>query len=245
MTDKIKILFLAANPKNVSQLGLGAEFKQIRQKIESSTERDRFELVSEWAVTSGELVGILLKHQPHILHFSGHGSRTQGVALEDEQGNMRLLKKAALTNLMRVLKDNIRMVVLNACYSVDQGKQLQDIVDFTIGMDRAIGDQAAIAFAPTFYEALASGRSVETAFEAGKAQLDLTDIPESKTPKLLVRYGVNPTECFARPDAVNPNTDSGAGERKMPGGDQYNISQPISGDVHGPVTGMSFGGSKR
>ena len=37
---------------------------------------------------------------------------------------------------------------------------------------------------------------METAFELGKGQLDLSKIPESDTPKLLVRYGATATEII-------------------------------------------------
>jgi hypothetical protein len=52
-------------------------------------------------------------------------------------------------------------------------------------MDRAIGDQAAVAFTLGFYQALGAGRSIPDAFAFGKVQLDLLDIPESVTPQLL------------------------------------------------------------
>lgn len=205
MPDKIKILFLAANPVDVkSRLRLDEEFKQIRKKLRAAKERDCFELVSEWAVTPGDLAQVLLDHEPHILHFSGHGSKTQGIVLEDESGKMFFLDKRALANLLKILKDNLRMVVLNACYSQDQAKHLQEIVDFTIGMNNAIGDEAAIIFASYFYQGLAFGRSVETAFELGKGQLDLSKISESSTPELLVRYGVNPNESILSNESEAP-----------------------------------------
>jgi len=242
MTDKIKILFLAANPVDVkSPLQLKKEFEQIRERLNAAKERDRFELVSEWAVTSKDLQQILLNHEPHVLHFSGHGSKNQGIVLEDESGRMRLLDKQAFANLVKVLKDNIRMVVLNACYSVDQGKLLNDIVDFTIGMDRAIGDEAARVFASSFYQGLAFGRSVETAFELGKGQLDLSDIPESKKPKLLVRYGVSSTErLFPKGKAdleTHPSEDRREETRTQ--GDQ--VDQSFTGTIHGDVYGIRKG----
>jgi hypothetical protein len=197
MAEKIKILFLAANPVDAkARLRLDEEFKQIRKKLRGGDQRDCFELVSEGAVTAEDLQEILLCHKPHILHFSGHGSETQGIVLEDQSGKMRLLDKQAFANLIRALKDNLRMVVMNACFSEDQANYLKEIVDFTIGMGKAVGDKAAIVFASHFYQGLAFGRSVETAFELGKGQLDLSTIPESDTPKLLVRYSVTATEVL-------------------------------------------------
>lgn len=241
MADKIKILFLAANPVDTkSRLRLDEEFKQIRKKLRGGDQRDCFELVSEWAVTAEDLEEILMHHKPHILHFSGHGSETQGIVLEDQSGKMRLLDKQAFANLIRVLKDNLRMVVLNACYSENQANYLKEIVDFTIGMGKAVGDKAAILFASHFYQGLAFGRSVETAFELGKGQLDLSNIPEADIPKLLVRYGCASTQVIVpqadterEPNHANESSTSfhNSGETKV--GVQ-------GGEVHLPHSTFTF-----
>jgi hypothetical protein len=197
MAKKIKILFLAANPVDTKyRLRLDEEFSQIRKKLRVGKERDCFKFESEWAVTPDDLQEVLSTHEPHIVHFSGHGSQTEGIALEDKSGNTFLLDKQAFAELLKIIKGNIRIVVLNACYAKDQAEALTEIIDFTIGMNKAIGDRAAIVFASYFYQHLASGRSVQAAFRLAKNQLDIFKIPESDTPELLVRYGVNPNEII-------------------------------------------------
>jgi hypothetical protein len=197
MAKKIKILFLAANPSDVKyRLRLEEEFKEIRKKLRASKERDSFKLVSEWAVTPDDLQGVLSEHKPHIVHFSGHGSQTEGIALEDKSGNTFLLDKQAFAELLEIMKDNIRMVVLNACYATDQAREIRKIIDFTIGMNKAVGDKAAIVFAAYLYQNLADGRSVQDAFRLATTQLKIFKIPDSETPELLVRYGVDPNEEF-------------------------------------------------
>jgi hypothetical protein len=237
MAEKIKILFLAANPVDAkARLRLDEEFKQIREKLRGGDQRDRFELVSEWAVTAEDLQKILLDHEPHILHFSGHGSKTDGITLEDQSGKMRQLNQQSFANLIRVLKDNLRIVVLNACYSEDQANYLKEIVDFTIGMGIAVGDKAAILFASHFYQGLAFGRSVETAFELGKGQLDLSTIPESDTPKLLVRYGVTATEVLVSPVEVGEANDPNDSDLR-PGSTSFHNEGPFKG-VQGSVVNL-------
>jgi hypothetical protein len=93
-------------------------------------------------------------------------------------------------------KDNIRVVVLNACFSRPQAAAITEVIDCAIGMNSAIGDKAAIVFAAAFYQALGFERSVKDAFESGKAALMLEGIPEEKIPELLVRKGVNPRTIF-------------------------------------------------
>jgi hypothetical protein len=88
------------------------------------------------------------------------------------------------------------VVVLNACFSRPQAEAIVEVIDCAIGMNKAIGDEAAIVFAAAFYQSIGFGRSVEEAFESGKAALMLEGIPEESTPELLVRKGVDPSAIF-------------------------------------------------
>ena len=45
-----------------------------------------------------------------------------------------LVSSAALADLFKVLKDNIRVVVLNACYSEEQAQAIVEEIDFVVGM---------------------------------------------------------------------------------------------------------------
>src|SRR3954447_17829712 len=189
--DKLKVLFLAANPAGPQPLQLDEEIRQITAKVRASEHRDSLELVSRWAVRPDDLVQALLEVRPHVVHFSGHGSKAQELILLDDQGNPKPVSKEALAYLFRTLKDNVRVVVLNACYSRPQAEALAEAIDCTIGMNRPIGDEAAIVFAASFYQAVGFGRSVEEAFELGKAALLLEGIPEDQTPELLTHQGVD------------------------------------------------------
>jgi CHAT domain-containing protein len=133
MTDGIKVLFLAANPVSASsRLRLDEEVREIVEKIQAGVSQDSFEIVSQWAVRPSDLAQALLRHRPHIIHFSGHGSRAQGIILEDEEGNLKPVGKQALAGLFRILKDNIRIVFLNACHSKRQMEAFRETIDFTI-----------------------------------------------------------------------------------------------------------------
>jgi hypothetical protein len=111
------------------------------------------------------------------------------------------VSKAALASLFRALKDNIRVVMLNACYSRGQADAITEVIDCAIGMNKAIGDRAAITFAASFYRALGFGRSVQEAFEQGKTALLLEGIAEESTPELHVRQGIDASAIVL----VNPS----------------------------------------
>src|SRR5207237_6730238 len=99
-----------------------------------------------------------MKHTPHIVHFAGHGSKEKKIIFEDDLGNKQLIEPKDLAEIFRILRDNIRIVVLNACYTRPQALALQKTIDFTIYINKTIGDKAAVIFAGTFYCALAFGR---------------------------------------------------------------------------------------
>lgn len=193
MTKKIKILFLAASPRDTSRLRLDEELREIQKRILMATERDRFELISEWAVTPDDLQQALLRHKPHIVHFSGHGSKMQGIILEDKFGNSQLVDKSTLIGLFKILRDNIRIVVLNACYSGHQVEGLSQVIDYTIGVQTPIDDNTAILFAASFYQGLAFGRSVEEAFGLANNRLKAEGVADEALPELIVRANATPS----------------------------------------------------
>ena len=198
MRNKIKVLFLASNPVDTSALRLGQEVREIDAKIEVGSARDAFELIQQHALRVSDLQHALLRHRPHIVHFSGHGSKTEEIVLEDDAGKSHFVAQQALTSLFKILKDNVRILVLNACFSKPQAEAIGSVIDYTVGNNKGVGDRAAITFAAAFYRALAFGRSVKEAFELARLELDLVKIPGSDTPELFIREGVDPTEPFIR-----------------------------------------------
>ncbi len=184
--DKIiKILFLAANPSDTTRLRLDKESRAIDRALRQSEFRDKFNIEQHWAVSVTDLQELLLRHKPDIVHFSGHGSSASEIILEDNYGNSNPVSVRALSQLFSILKDHIRCVVLNACYSEPQAQAIAQHIESVVGMSKAITDQAAISFATAFYQALGYGRDVKTAFNLGCVQIDLENLDEQDTPKLL------------------------------------------------------------
>jgi hypothetical protein len=182
---QIDILFLAANPIDSNRLRLDMEIREIDQALQKSEYGSRFRINQHWAVRIDDLQEYLLRHNPKIVHFSGHGSPFSEIVLEDHLGNSRSVPPQALSNLFSLLKDNVKCVVLNACYSAKQAKAIAKHIDYVIGMSKAIDDAAAIKFAKGFYQALGYGKSIEDAFNLGKIEVNLTEASEQDIPKLL------------------------------------------------------------
>lgn len=188
----IRILFVAANPIDTGQLQLGEEFREIRNKLRGSDSRVHFVLRSAWAVRPDDLLQEMNEFRPHVLHFSGHGSNSGEIMLQDSSGKAQSVSPATLKALFDNFHEWLQMVVLNACYSDAQAEALLESIDIVIGMRSAIGDRAAISFASAFYRALGFDRSVQDAFNQGLISLQLEKIPEENTPILLHRPDIQP-----------------------------------------------------
>ena len=172
------------------------EQRQITEKIREAAYRDAIEFIPIVATRPDDLLLALLEHKPHIVHFSLHGIKTEKVVLLDEQGNPKPLSKAALVSIFRVLKKNIRLVVLNACYTRSQAEAISEVIDCTTGTTSPIEDDAAIVFAANVYRAIGFGESVKSAVEIGKAAL-MNDFPNAAaTVELFARSDVEPNQVF-------------------------------------------------
>ena len=186
------ILILSANPTDTNQLRLGEEAREIQAGLERARSRGQFEMIARWAVRPDDLRRALLDHEPQIVHFCGHGSGNQGLALEDNTGRMQLVSTESLARLFKLFKNTVECVLLNACYSEEQAEAIYQHINYVIGMNREIGDRAAIKFAVGFYDALGADRSYEEAYEFGCSAIDLEGIPESSTPVLKKRLNALP-----------------------------------------------------
>ena len=199
-SNAIRVLFLAANPRKTKQLALDEESRAIKAKIWASEHRDFIEVITEWAIRPGDLMQFLNQHKPHVVHFSGHGSDTAEIFLQDDKGQPKPVSAKALTAAFRAVKNQIRLVFLNACFSQPQAEAIVEEIDFAIGMGMTISDTAAITFAASFYRALGFGCSVQNAFDQGIAAMQMEGIDEEDTPRLLVRQGMDAgTAYFVRP----------------------------------------------
>lgn len=189
------VLFLAANPAGTKHLALDAEARDIQMKLDATPGRS-IQANSRWAVTPDDLLHHLNTLRPAVVHFSGHGAGRPGLFFQDEKGGPALVSGSALKRLFSALRDNIRLVVLNACFSAEQGEAIAEVIDAVVGMDDAIGDEAARRFAAAFYRALGHGRSAKNAFDQGVAALALHGLRDEFIPRLLVRPGLDPDGIF-------------------------------------------------
>jgi hypothetical protein len=100
-------------------------------------------------------------------------------------GQMQFIQPADLAELFEQFASTVRCVILSCCFSEMQAKAIVKHIQYVIGMDSAIGDRAAIAFAIGFYQALAAARTIPEAYKLGCTQIGLQGVPGKQTPILL------------------------------------------------------------
>lgn len=211
-----KILFLAANPTNSTRLRLDEEWREIKRSLKESLQRDMFVLEQEWAVRPGDVQQAILEFQPKIVHFSGHGlgipsgelrmqetrhlsvlpeseAEPEGLVFEDDAGQAKLVDTSTISALFGLFPE-VECVVLNACFSKKQAEAIAHHIPYAIGMNRAIGDQAARVFSVGFYNALGAGRDIEFAYKNACVLIRMEGIPEELTPELIRRSDVLKSE---------------------------------------------------
>jgi hypothetical protein len=202
-SSSVRILFLAANPEGTSRLRLDHEARAISDGLRASRLADRFEFEQGWVIGERELQDYLLRHDPDIVHLSGHGK--PGGELLLEQGAHRDLgshrpatplqerggQLDGLVQIFAAARGRIRCVVLNACHSEPSAGALAQVVGCVVGMSSSIADEAAIRFSWSFYNALGHGLSIQAAFDLAKGQIALGGWRMAEIPR-LVSAGVDP-----------------------------------------------------
>jgi hypothetical protein len=199
MSEKIRILFLSANPSSTGRIGVDKEARRIEEMLEKSSGGDDFQLIKYLALMADDLPHLLMKHRPHIVHFSGHGTYAKEIIVEGGGGRSKRIKTPGLVEVFRVHRGDIRVVVLNACLTEEAAKALAEVVDYSVGIKRAVGDAAAINFAGAFYLALSNGNSVPKAFASAKSLLRLKEVRPTGGLELFFKDGIDPDEPFLRP----------------------------------------------
>ena len=183
----VKVLFFGANPRGTPPLRVDEEIREIQQTIKQGRERDNIMVKTEWAIRPRDVTQALIDFQPHFVHFAGHGGGEEGsFAAEDDIGYAHIIPVDGLVKAFKAVGRDVRCVIVNACRTERLAQALTTVVPCVIGMRQPVGDRSAIRFSIGFYQALAAGKAVETAFDAGVAQLMMTPEGDDALAPLLL-----------------------------------------------------------
>jgi WD40 repeat protein len=193
------ILFLSADPSH--QLSISEEIHELKQNLSLTRHRDKFTLELEVAVRPEDISRALQEYSPQIVHFAGHGTSSGDLVVE-KNGAPHLLPAAPLARLFALFADRLQCVVLNACYSEIQAKAIAAAIDHVIGMSAAVKDEAAIAFAIGFYQALGEGATIPEAYRLGCVQIGIQAQPGDDVPVLYQQGRIVSREAPPRRQAA-------------------------------------------
>ncbi|UJB68977.1 GUN4 domain-containing protein [Acaryochloris sp. 'Moss Beach'] len=181
-----KILILTAIPKG---LRLGLEVREIEEAIRRSIQRDRYSISVRTALRPKDLRRVIAEDQPNIVHFCGHGLANGCLLLEDDAGRSKPITPASLASLFKLHSQYVYCVILNACHSEKAAAAISQHISYAIGMNQSIQNDAAIAYAQGFYDAIGYGsldnsQLIERAFQEGKVAVQLDGITGHIAPVL-------------------------------------------------------------
>ncbi len=201
------ILFIATNSKDATSLRLEQEVRKIAEGLQRSQNSQQFRLERRLTVRPRDIQRAILELEPQIVHFIDGGMGDQGLLFEDEAGNAKPIAEDALASLFVLFAEQVKGVVLNGCYSPIQGQAIVQNIPWVIGISPALGNQAAIEFAVTFYDTLGLGRPVEFAHKFGCCDLQLEGISQPLMPILL--NGSSDKTTSSTPESKPAPTPSG------------------------------------
>ncbi len=196
----LNLIFLSSNCEG-ARLDLDREFNRIHQHV-SNTDPAWARCIEYWPDVSLDQLAtrVMRSSKPTILHFGGHADRQGGIVLRDHRGDPIHVNPEGLCRLLHQFASKIRMVVLNACFSVAVAKNLAKSIEIVIGMKDAIEDESAILFSQSFYEGLAMNLPVDTAFGVACSLILAQSAQAEDVPVLLSSDRVDPSILtFGRP----------------------------------------------
>ena len=176
-------------------LRVAREQKRIKDAVQFASGRESVSLDLRPAATGEDLLNGLTQGRPHVVHFSGHGNSAVIVFEQDTDGTNagEVVAADTLAAVLRAVDEPPLLVVLNACSSAAQARQLVGgIASFAIGHADTIADGDAIAYAARFYASLADGQSIQASHDIAKAALLLQGTPDADLPQLYAAAGLDP-----------------------------------------------------
>lgn len=185
--NRLSVLFMAAEPNDESVLRLGREFREIQEIVGVNDSSDATVVLEmpQFATRPKDLLKKVLGFKPNVVHFSGHGEKSGGLQFESQDGRSHTVEPEALADFFSQCKQYLQCVVLNACYSSEQAKEISKHIPCAIGMSDRIGNADAVKFSVGFYTGLNNTNTdFQVAFGAGCSMLKLENSPYVNVPGL-------------------------------------------------------------
>jgi hypothetical protein len=220
----LRVLVMMASPIDLERLDVEGERRRIDEALGTLHNTGQVELGWVSGGAYADLQKALRQGPWHVFHFVGHGGFDEGTS---EKGGMLALEfreehtthrvSAAILGQLLCAHTSLRLVVLNSCLGA-RGSEADAFssvaatlvrlgIPAVVAMQYEISDQAALAFAQSFYTAIAAWVPVDRAVADARADMNATreDSLEWGTPVLLMRaadgrlFGTSPPGSLVPP----------------------------------------------
>eukprot|EP00960_Hanusia_phi_P042265 755397-Hanusia_phi.AAC.1 len=158
------LLFVPVRDPDQDPLDLNQEYDRIYAIMSTTDVRN---LSMTFKSTWRDVVKEVQSRHPLILHFACH-SEDKGIKLFRRDVDADTILKALRSHneeAKKSGKEQVQLVVFNACSSNGHAEKLKDVVDFAIGHKGGLDDDDAVDFAHSFYDCLFKGQSLWNSME--------------------------------------------------------------------------------
>ena len=180
---KQKILFLSANPEGKNLLKPEDELNSIENKLRLGSNNNRFSICDKkFDVCADDVFDLVEKHNAELVHISAHGT-DKGILFTNQNKTAEPLDAEALETIFEDASKK-KILILSACNSSSIALILSKSIEYTIGYEGPITEQAATFFTENFYQVYMDTSDIKDAFfkaqkkmKIGKNKIGSEDCP--------------------------------------------------------------------
>lgn len=166
------VLFAFANEHEARHLALEIEMTGVQEALREAEDKGWCKVLVSPRASLDSISQQLIRYGDRlaIFHFAGHAGSTK-LLFENTIGGNDEIRADAFAKLLTTRRPP-DIVMLNGCYSADQAQRLLDLgVLAVIGTTAAVKNSISGDFATWFYNSLAMGDDLRTAFNFAKNRL--------------------------------------------------------------------------
>lgn len=204
---KFPFQFISVNGAEKAPVSADEENREIKEILD-----DYIIPFDASAARVADLAKALRENKPRIVHFIGHGNKFKELMFLGDDRKVQGANREAIQAIFGMHHGDIRLVVLNACFSQEQASMIHEHVESVVGFNRAIEDDVATEYAKALYRILRTGQPIKNAHEeAVQVVLNNDGFPKEHWPVLHTRAEGSRAILFPR---SNEKLDRLRSERK-------------------------------
>ena len=143
----------------------------------------------------GDLFEELNRDLPDVFHFSGKQNGGD-ILMRTDDGSLTAVSDMALAGMFRSLDRGLRLVIIDTCYSLRCATTIARAVPCTLGVEGSPYEDQTVDFYKTFYQAVASGRSIQDAVAKAQTAMQFAKVSGPRIPQLRCQSGVDPASII-------------------------------------------------